>query len=536
LRFESLESRAVLSAIGLVVPPMLPAVVPAGDALPPAREATAVAQIHAATPQPAQTEPSGANDLAAGPGSLVAGQPVSLPEHRAAPDESAADRDTGIGEQSLGATGWSYTSIVESPMPAGPGAMSVGAGAEYDVIVIGDTLVVFPIIQENTSGPAGMMGGPPAGSPDLDLAAGPAAGGYLPLGQPPVARSQPMMPNFTTISAGASTVRDLAPLVDARSAALRDEGATADPLTGGQPSPLPATNPPPEGGAATVPAYLSSGAAEPTINLVSSLGGSSTSATEGGYVDPDEALEQSGPSDPVDPADPAPLPAPGGAAPGGAAPGGAAPGGAVDDGSSRADARRDPAPLANDDGRREDAQSDDTAQGELANGERKLPVAELAGQDDAAPLSPDEGGMVELAPGTETSGPMSARSPGSAGAAAVADGKDIPLDNGLGLFHAFELGTAPAQPQLGDPTTPATEEMGGARLTPQADRWLAPLESSGGKQTRSGSDELDGKTTQRSTIASPAILASVFAAIGRIQSPAGRGEREDRARRAGRGF
>jgi hypothetical protein len=129
---------------------------------------------------------------------------------------------------------------------------------------------------------------------------------------------------------------------------------------------------------------------------------------------------------------------------------------------------------------------------------------ELAEQDPSRLLNASEGGMIELAVARpQDIQPVSTQTPPQENGELFANAKEVKLDQGIGLFHAFELATAPAR--QGDPAGKISEKTGEADATPEANLSPSPADPSVEKQSATENHESGKQVTYQS-----AALTSVF--------------------------
>ena len=123
--------------------------------------------------------------------------------------------------------------------------------------------------------------------------------------------------------------------------------------------------------------------------------------------------------------------------------------------------------------------------------------------------------MVELAAASQDARPTSTQSPTPEHGDPLPNAKEIELDNGLGLFHAFELATAPTQ--LGDEVRSGSEKTSDAALPPEANVAPMPLGPTATKNSASENSDLHRQAALRPTVLSSVLLAAMFVPISSVR-------------------
>ena len=515
LQFEPLESRAVLSIIGfgpmpaITVGPMIgaasapPERVLSAEFGPSAPEAVARAVLPVdryqadgpATAAPGLPSlwrallttdyPDGAERGAASVSSLA------RPGTRLPRDESPADNGETAAAGAAGAASLSPGAPSDSTSSQAPGCSTDSSPA--DILVSGSGGgVVFTIIDNESpslSAPVAPDRAPtPPTPPEADMTVQiMAMGGASYNDAPPielVAMAHSMAARPPSPPHATDAPPYLTPASDSQSAGVRNDAGRQESAIQG------AYAVSSEGNPAGQTSFVSSPyQAAPTTNGTSTLNSLRTSGSdgqEGGYVDID-GLSETEAAQPM-PGDAKDLPSANSAASGDR------------DGKVPRDARA----VAADTDPPDDQSTD------------QLTDSAAPGGKPAATLNSDEGGAVDLAaiPADDAKS-VPHDSPLPADAERVAEVKDVPLYNGLGLFHAFELATEPTEP--GAPSAPTAER--GEQAAPPAAATAVPLSDASAPHEKTGADRpvLETHAGLQPVGVSSIVLASLLAVPTRVQ-------------------
>ena len=121
--------------------------------------------------------------------------------------------------------------------------------------------------------------------------------------------------------------------------------------------------------------------------------------------------------------------------------------------------------------------------------------------------------MVELAAAApQDTQPISTKSPTPEYGDPLPNVKEIELDNGLGLFHAFELATVTTQ--LGDQADKGSEKANEAGVPPAANVSPLPPDPSTIKNSSSENSNVDRQAAFRPAVLSSVLLVSMLVPIG----------------------
>jgi hypothetical protein len=488
LRFEPLESRSLLSVIA-VAAPATHSDLPPVESIPHSTETVSQADTGRGENLFPEIETPRQPILSSGVGNLLTG-----------PTAEPSDRPLPFGEERVGSapspTEYPHDLIAESmatltPLPPRESLTSLSPHTvSHNLMPAGDSFAGLAPHPES-SGLAGSFAEPPSVLPEsrlfvdiVFLSPVPVFARYggAPTGHSLTTPAQSLPPRSASLSVGADALRDLASLVGTRSdASFTDAGHLAG-STSGQSLMLPATN---SAGNSSPVATTSSGSdlgLNSTARFVGSGPANSPDAAEGGYLEIGNVPSVSVPSTPTqetpiwsldeaniyDPSTP---------------------------GGQHEDVLPGEGSIAKDDGRLADKKSNDIVQ------------LELAEQDSEHSPNTAEGGMVELAAAApQNTQPISTTSPQNGDP--LPNVKDIELDSGLGLFHAFELATAPTQ--LGDQAGKSSEKTGAADISP------ASPDSSLMKNSTTENNDLDRRDAHRPAVLSSVLLVAMAVPIGGI--------------------
>jgi hypothetical protein len=494
LRFEPLESRSLLS-VATVAAPGPRANLPPVEWLPPRPEAVFSADARENANFSVQTE------------ALL----LSLPSHGlsnsvAAPLASSPDRPSPLESEfvnaALSSIGYprdlvteSTATLAQSPPPGATISSSVRA-VSYDLTHPGDSFAgLAPHEELDSSGDS--IAGLPTALPEARLSEevifvgeAPAFASYggPPTGHSAVAMAQSIPVRSAGLSA-ADTFRSLATFLGNRlDTSSGDNGGLTQSMLG-QSSMQPASNPESNSIPVSPLASASDLGSSATARSVGSLPADSADAAEGGYVEIDNTQLASGLFSPIR-----------------QTPTWSNDGGKTSDPLAQ-NGQQEDVPLgvsgiAKDIGQPAELRFADVVQPELAD------------QDSARAANAAEGGMVELAAAAQDAQPISTQSPTPEYGDPFPNVKEIELDNGLGLFHAFELATAPAL--HGDQVSPGSEKTGEA-LPPEAHVSPTPLGPTATKKSASENNDLNRQATLRPTILSSVLLAAMFVPLGSVR-------------------
>ena len=89
------------------------------------------------------------------------------------------------------------------------------------------------------------------------------------------------------------------------------------------------------------------------------------------------------------------------------------------------------------------------------------------------------------------------------------------LDNGLGLFHAFEVANAPTQP--GNESGQAPETTGKPGLPPEASDLPGPANRPAAEKSTSDNKDSDKRAALHPAALSPVFLAALLGPIDRVR-------------------
>jgi hypothetical protein len=497
LRFEPLESRSLLSAIAVAAPE-------AGGNLAPVES----------LPQPTvAVSPAGLGGIANG---LAQAEMTRLQ----ATSRSLVDQIMGLnaasldGRQPLGSlfansvafsTGNAHNSIGESMVISSQSLprlslMSLsGRGAWYDSTPFGGSLVDLAPPGES-SGSAGSINGMSMAMPESRLSVEVVSANPEPVsawrGSPTAGRSMiaatQLMPGRSLgLSAGTDVLHALTPLPNGRFDAFAvDSGGPIGSMPE-QYAILPVASSASGSSVVALPVSGSDPWFGSTVHSAGSLPASSYDVAEGGYVEIGDTPLTSGRFTPARETNAWSLD-----------------GGNLGDPATHDsqidDVSREVGILARNEGRpaqrHSDDRSDDTVQ------------IELADENTSQPSNAAEGGMVELSAAAPQD--VQPSSTNSEDAEPLPNAKEIELDNGLGLFHAFELATAPTQ--HGDEVGEAAEKTGGAGAGPEADTSATP-DVSAMKKSASAESDADGQAVLRGAAFSSVLLAAMLVPISSIR-------------------
>ena len=238
-----------------------------------------------------------------------------------------------------------------------------------------------------------------------------------------------------------------------------------------------------ESSSAALPAVASDFGSRSSAGFAGSLPVDSPDNAEGGYVDIGSPSAASGL---LNPAQQTPTSSPDAGGVGDPATGGEPVGDAPHDGIGVA--RDDAKPTA-------------------AHDDEVVPL-DVAEQDSThAPLNSAEGGMVELAAAAPQDAlPVSTKSPQPG--ETLRNMKEIELDNGLGLFHAFELATTPLQ--LGNRAGDGSEKTNESGMPSEANTLPMPPAHSAVKPVKSENSDLGEEVGLRPAALSSVLLVAMF--------------------------
>ncbi|MFZ1933992.1 MAG: hypothetical protein WCB27_19135 [Thermoguttaceae bacterium] len=366
-----------------------------------------------------------------------------------------------------------------------------------DLVSTGNSFAGLAAHEELDSS-GGSVAGLPTALPETRLSEevifvgeGPAFASYggPPTGHSAAAMAQSVPMRSEGVSAAADTFRNLATFLGNRlDTSSGDNGGLTQSMLG-QSSVQSASNPESNGIPVASPASTSDLESSATARLVGSLPADSADAAEGGYVEIDNTPLTSGLFSPIR-----------------QTPTWSDDGGNASDTLAQYGQHGDVPPgvsgIVKDIGQPAEMRSEGVVQPELAD------------LDSARAANAAEGGMVELAAASSDARPISTQSPTPEHGDPLPNVKEIELDNGLGLFHAFELATAPAL--HGDQVNPGSEKTGEA-LPPEAHVSPTPLSPTATKDSASENNDLNRQATLRPTILSSVLLAAMFVPIGSVR-------------------
>jgi hypothetical protein len=500
LRFEPLESRSLLSAVAVATPEAHANVAPV-EWSPHQVEVNSPAKFTEDMDGFAQAEWPHPN-----------GPSGSLASSFTAPSTESSDGHAPLESQffnlttsSLSPSGYSHALMAESMVTLAQLPLRDlmeffgGRGAAFNSIFLGSRSAALSP-HEDSSGSVGSDFGSSAALPEIRLSVDVVSISQTPsfawYGGPPSVRTmlttaQSVAARPASLPAGTDAVRNLAPFLAARSETSAADGGSLPASTAGQSSMPPPANPASGSRPFSLPASGSDPGLGSTIQLVGSLPAGSSAAAEGGYVDIGNAPSASR------------L-----AAPAQEMPTGNLDGGNLGDplalGSQHEEAPYELGGVATDDGRPTNERSDEILQPESAE------------QDSARSPSAAEGGMVELAAAaSQDSQPISTKAPAPEYGNPLPSVKEIELDKGLGIFHAFELATIPTDE--GDQSGESSQRASEAGVPPQANVSPTPAGPSALKDSASKNDDLDRRAAIHTSLSSSILLAAMLVPIGSVR-------------------
>jgi len=411
---------------------------------------------------------------------------------------AGAEAEGGVVDLGIAPSAWhdrpadGALAVLDSSMSLRLSTDSGGSIAPQDVLLFGDHRVGVLGVLEGQNTPDGLRSDQ---APRFPATVAPLEGGLIELGSLPAARryrlssqSLATVEASTALRTSASpatlnVASDFALVASARPSSLvfADGGVDAAGSTPDLPrtsKEITASN---GGGSGPSSSGESGLAAERNLGSGVASRAGSTSASEGGFIDiaPD-AETPSRSSEPWDTGDPARS------------------------GLGEEAESRDAARIAKD---------DDPQASKRSSGSDALEDAtEGSGGSSKSP----EGGMIELAAAflpTDGSSRVSGPSSGAAGGDQFTGDKEIRMDNGVALFHAFELATAPNL-QGDRPNSAWTEGSQSGPLETTAPP--ANPDSAAGAEAASAEKKPEGQPVQRAGVLQAIAVASFLAALDRV--------------------
>ncbi len=501
LRFEPLESRSLLSAIA-VTAPAAHRNPPSLGWLPQRNEIVTPAAIGQGVGWSEQVGSSRQPVSAGGLDSLISTPMAASPDGRL-----LAGRELGNAPPALPTQ--LYDLIAESMVtmerlsPYGTMSPLGVPGASYDLMHVADS----PAGVDRPEEPSGQSDSMAAAVSTMPLSiemilAGPTAYsvtyGGAPSGHSGIALAQFLPSRSAAPPAGGNAARGFASFPGGRSDTSGGEGGGARSSAALSSMPALSTSLGSGSNSAAPPASTSDFGSRASAGTAGSLSADSSNDAEGGYVD---IGNMPGASGLLSPARQSPIE--------GLDDGSV--GDPVSSGGPAGDAPRDGVGVVKDDPQPADAHADDVA---------PLDLAEQASAP--SPSNAAEGGMVALAVAApQDAQPVSTESPQPGGA--LPNMQEIELDNGLGLFHAFELATAPLQ--LGNRAAEGSEKTSETGRPSAADALPMPPAHSAVKPAKSEDNDLGEEVGLRPVALSSVVFAAMLVPVANAGRARGSSDR-----------
>jgi hypothetical protein len=493
LRFEPLESRSLLSAIGMTAPGE-GAIAPPVESLPPPTTAVIPTELIGSAHGLAQTKAIRHQVLSRSLADQIMAISAARPEGLL-PAANAFVNTVVFSTVFAQESGGQSMAVVSLVIPRSSFTALSGLDAFHDAVLFGGSLVRLTPLG-GSSGSVGSIGGTwmvlPESRLSMEVVSGNAE--FMPDwrggesdGRSMVVTPQTSPGRSTGFSPGGDVLHNLTPLASFRAEPFAVGGGGPVRWAPGQLDVIPAASS--TSGSSSL-AWPSSGSAPWYGSSAHSPGGLPTSSydvTEGGYVEIGEMPLTSGRSNSARETSESDLD-----------------GGDLGDSTTRADQLEDVsyqiALLAENQGRSSQWRSDDAVRRNAA----EQSLVQLANAAD--------GGMIELAAAAPQDGQPDSTNRASNNGDPLPNAKEIELDKGLGLFHAFELATV--SNQRADDAGDASAKTGEPGLPPETDPSATPADASAKTSTASEDSEADGQLIFRRAALSTVVLATMLVPLG----------------------